>query len=231
MSRFSKGLRRWPFALLGREGLRRVTFVMPYIRGRDVLDVGIVQHTVEAYDHPAWLHRHIRREARSCFGVDYLAEGVEFVKSKGFDVAQADAENLDLGRTFDVVVAGEIIEHLSNVGAFLEGAKRHLRSAGRLIITTPNPWFVGRGWEALFGEPLENAEHTAWFSIRMLAELLRRHSFRVESVQYGSSEHLPWIVPIVPARLRHTSIWLVARVYEEPSAGDAGERPKSRAAL
>lgn len=212
MTRILRILWRFPFLLLGKERMRRPDFIIPYARGREVLDIGVVQHDISAYEHPAWIHRHVRNVAASCVGIDYLAEGVDFLRSKGFDVIQANAEDFDLGRTFDVAIAGEIIEHVNNVGAFLRTVRRHLRPGGKLVITTPNPWFLGHAWQAFFAEPEENPEHTAWFSIGMLTVLLGRHGFDVELAQYASGEDRPWRFPLLPARLRHTSIWLVARV-------------------
>lgn len=211
MSRVLNAVKRLPYRLLGPERMRRPNFILQFVRGKDALDVGVVQHDVSAYEHPAWIHAHVHRSAASCVGIDYLEEGVRFLQTKGFNVIQANAEDFDLKRSFDVVVAGEIIEHLNNVGRFLVTVRRHLRSGGRLVITTPNPWFVGHFWEALFGDPQENPEHTAWFSMGMLREILRRHGFEVETSLYGSGEDRPWLVPILPARLCHTSIWLVAR--------------------
>ena len=43
-----------------------------------------------------------------------------------------------LGRKFDVIVTGEILEHLPNQGLFLENAERHLKKKGVQILTTPN---------------------------------------------------------------------------------------------
>jgi hypothetical protein len=57
------------------------------------------------------------------------------------------------------------------------------RMHGRLIITTPNPCFWGRSWQALYDDPPENSEYTAWFSMGILEKLLRRHQFNVESAQ------------------------------------------------
>lgn len=210
MSKIFNVLRRLPFRFLGPERNRRPDFILGYARGKEVLDVGVVQHDVATYERPEWLHRHVAREAAYCMGIDYLEEGVQFLQSKGFNVVKANAEEFDLGRTFDVVIAGEIIEHVNNVGAFLTAVRRHLKPGGRLVITTPNPWFFGHGWECFFDDPAENPEHTAWFSIGMLRELLRRHAYAVERVLYGSGEDRPWQWRILPARMRHTSIWLVA---------------------
>lgn len=196
----------------GREQMRRPNFIVSFVQGKDVLDIGVVQHTVAAYERPSWIHKHICQEAAYCVGIDCLEEGVNFLRSKGFNVYNGNAETFDLGRKFDVVVAGEIIEHLDNVGIFLDNVLRHLNFKGCLVLTTPNPWFWGRSWQALFGEPDANPEHTAWFSIGMLRELLLRHGLEIELVQYDSGEDLPSWYFFLPARLRHTSIWLAARV-------------------
>ena len=52
-------------------------------------------------------------------------------------------QNFDLGRTFDTVFAGELIEHLGNVDGFLSSARRHLEPGGQLVLTTPNVFYVG----------------------------------------------------------------------------------------
>ena len=67
-------------------GMHRVQFVPPFVRGRDVLDIGVVQHTPEATELGNWLRGHIRTAAHSC-----------------------------IGKQFDVIVAGDIVEHLHDV--------------------------------------------------------------------------------------------------------------------
>ena len=47
-----------------------------------------------------------------------LARGGRILKAQGFHVISADAECFDLGRTFDVIVAGDIIEHLGDLNGF-----------------------------------------------------------------------------------------------------------------
>lgn len=65
-------------------------------------------------------------------------EGLKKLRSDGYNVRLMDAESLRLGEKFDVVIAGEIIEHLPNPGRFLERARAHLADGGELIVTVPN---------------------------------------------------------------------------------------------
>jgi SAM-dependent methyltransferase len=165
----------------------------------------------------------VTRAAASCVGIDFLEEGITFLRSKGYDVVQADAEDFELGRSFDVIVAGEVLEHLSNPRGFLLSARRHLRSEGRLVITTPNPWFFAYSWLALFGEPPENTEHTAWYTLGTLRELLRRAGFEIERAEYGSGQDRPYRLPFAPDRVRHNSLWVAARL--SPTGPDDHPRP------
>jgi len=66
--------------------------------------------------------------------------GVDFIEGKGVDTIQ----NLNKfpykfkDNSIDLIIAGEVIEHLSEPYRFLQECYRILERGGRLIITTPN---------------------------------------------------------------------------------------------
>jgi SAM-dependent methyltransferase len=153
-----------------------------------VLDCGCVSHKVsddEEWWSYLWLHEQICKVARECLGVDYEKAEVEKLKKKGYNVKVANVETMDLGRTFDVVVAGELIEHLANPGLFLERANKHLKKDGMLILTTPNvfsPSFIIR---RIFNRDLHvNEEHVAYYDVQTLNQLLTRYNFELEDVYW-----------------------------------------------
>ena len=80
--------------------------------------------------------------------------------------------------------AGEIIEHLSCAGGFLDAARRHLEPGGRLVITTPNAFAVSNFVYRIGGRPRINKGHTCWYDEVTLSQLLRRHGYEVEEVSY-----------------------------------------------
>lgn len=192
-------------------GMRKVEFVLPHVRGKRVLDVGVVQHSPEAYKADNWLHKHVREVASKCVGIDIVEQGIENLRAMGFDARYADAHNFNLGERFDVIVAGDIIEHLHDLNGFFASVRRHLEPGGKLVITTANPWFFVRCAQAVLnGSVYENPEHTCWYSRGTLTELLRRFGFDVTVFSYGSSEEFLERVPLMPDILRHTGIWAVA---------------------
>jgi len=48
-------------------------------------------------------------------------------------------ENVAIEQKFDIIVCGELIEHIENPGLMLDGIKRFMNDDRILIITTPNP--------------------------------------------------------------------------------------------
>ena len=116
--------------------------------------------------------------ASEVVGVEVDAATVAALRSKGFVVEHADAESLDLGRTFDVVFAGELVEHLSNFDGFFATAHRHLGEDGRLVLTTPNVFSLANiVYRMTPGAVRTNRDHTCWFCADTISTLLRRHGF------------------------------------------------------
>ena len=84
--------------------------------------------------------------AKGCFKDENaeLCERVEFIC--------ADATRLELGHKYDVVIAGDIIEHLvsTELSRLYGTVERHLKQDGIFLIHTyPNVWFYRRHWPRL----------------------------------------------------------------------------------
>jgi 2-polyprenyl-3-methyl-5-hydroxy-6-metoxy-1,4-benzoquinol methylase len=153
-------------------------------RGATILDIGCVQHSVEKETDEDWVHARLYDIGAEVVGVDYLREEVEALQNRGYNVVHGDAEALDLDEQFEAVVAGELIEHLSNVGQFLDGVHEHLEPDGQFVLTTPNPWAFHRFKQALLGDVFANPEHACWFDERTLRQLFARHGFEIERLNY-----------------------------------------------
>ena len=152
--------------------------------GKDVLDLGCIGHTWRRCvdEGEAWLHSRIRACARSVVGFDVLEEDAGVLNGMGFDIRVGDAQDFDLGQNFDVIVAGDLIEHLENIGGFLEACSNHLRPGGVLLVATPNPFNFEQSLRCLFARgPAVNHQHVVWIDPSVMFELARRCSYRIES--------------------------------------------------
>src|SRR5437016_4526418 len=205
-----KGWTSAPVHPLVRSKLSRI---LELAEGKDVLDCGCVGARLEdapfEYDGNTSASGNIQiaKVARSCLGVDIWGEEVEKRRQVGLNVVTANVETMRLGKTFDLIVAGDLIEHLANPGEFLSRAFAHLRDQGYLCIVTPNAFSVNTVLKSLLGIGTQvNAEHTCWYDPTTLGQLLKRYGFApIEWYwqDYGRNPLASAIVSLRPSLAAH----------------------------
>ncbi|MFI5341332.1 MAG: class I SAM-dependent methyltransferase [Candidatus Methylomirabilales bacterium] len=101
---------------------------------------------------------------------------------------------------FDLVFAGEVIEHLLDTDGFLAEAHRVLKPAGVLVVTTPNLASLENRLRLLWGfypewvdYRLGSSGHVRAYTPRVLRAQLAGHGFRVE-------RHVGNWIPFIPQR-------------------------------
>ena len=166
--------------------LYRLEAIEELCANKKVLNLGYLQHAdwKKKVDSDLWLHGRIEKVATQLTGLDYLADEVEEynrlygTQNKAADVTKLD--DLDLDEIFDVIVCGELIEHIDNPGLMLSGLKRFMNKDTLLVITTPNPWaarWVKMAHQGYEGSRFLNSEHVCWYSFHTLRQLLERHGY------------------------------------------------------
>jgi len=166
-------------------------WILSFVTGKDVLDLGIIDHGLEyALGSEKWLHNHIRTHAASVIGVDILANEVTALRKLGYDVECADVQTMRLDRKFDVVVCGDLIEHVTNPGSLIETIEYHLKDDGVGLVTTPNPFAVGRFFQILTQRWIDiNYEHTAWFCPQTMFQLVERYSVTIDKLYWLETDY------------------------------------------
>lgn len=146
-----------------------------------VLDVGFWGQGVKKTD-PNWVHALLKKYAGTVWGLDIDFDAT--IEPKEHYV-RASAESFVIDKKFDVIFAGDLIEHLSNPGLFLCASAEHIQPHGRLIITTPNCFNLFNIAEKFSkGEPTVNYDHTCYFNSKTLKQLLGKNGWEVENVSY-----------------------------------------------
>jgi 2-polyprenyl-3-methyl-5-hydroxy-6-metoxy-1,4-benzoquinol methylase len=153
--------------------------------GDKVLHAGCVNHETGDVTRDNWLHGRLQEKCPDILGIDIEEQEIKKMRQMGFKVRVADCEYLALGEKFDVIVAGELLEHLANPGRFLERAKEHLLFGGKLILSTPNVFCYWHAISVLLrGRPTIHPEHMAWYDEVTLRHLLERHGFGSIEIKY-----------------------------------------------
>ena len=84
----------------------------------------------------------------------------------------------------EVIIAGEIIEHLDDSGSFLDGLHSLVEPGGRLVITTPNSsGLLNAGAAAQAGYEVNHPDHVTLYSCFTLTNLLERHGLAAKLLQ------------------------------------------------
>jgi 2-polyprenyl-3-methyl-5-hydroxy-6-metoxy-1,4-benzoquinol methylase len=148
--------------------------------GCTILDLGCLDGTVGEL---------LLRRGNVVHGIDAAAPAVATAVQRGILARVGNLEErLDFpDAMFDVVFAGEVLEHIFDVDIVLSEAHRVLKPGGHLVATTPNLAAFGRRILLLLNRNPhieisftgEAAGHIRYFIRSTLFELLCKHGFRV----------------------------------------------------
>jgi SAM-dependent methyltransferase len=188
--------------------VQRVEFIKQACRAKKVLHLGCTDYpfTRRVIEFKMLLHFELQKIASELYGFDFDQAGIDTLAEHGTkNLFRADLERLDevpLDEKFDVIVAGEMIEHLSNPGLFLRGIKRFMHRDTILLITTINAYSGLRF--ALYGlrgkggknEPV-HPDHVSYYSFSTLNLVLKRENLKVDEFYFYDlgpehRQHNPW---------------------------------------
>jgi 2-polyprenyl-3-methyl-5-hydroxy-6-metoxy-1,4-benzoquinol methylase len=150
-----------------------------------VLDVGCSS---------GYLARPLAERGNTMVGIELDPEAARAAEEFCERVLVGDVETMELPLepgSFDVVLGGDVIEHLRDPGATLARLRPFLRPGGRIVLSTPNiaNWAIrlsllsGR-WRYTERGILDRS-HTHLFTRATLVETLERAGYRVERIDFS----------------------------------------------
>lgn len=92
----------------------RKNFILKIIKDKNILDIGSCNENKTKE-----LFKDYKKSAKSVQGID--------IRKCGPEVIIADAQNFNLNKKFDLIVVGEVIEHMSNFQGFFNSCKKHMK--------------------------------------------------------------------------------------------------------
>jgi predicted TPR repeat methyltransferase len=187
--------------------VQRVDYIVEQSRNKRVLHLGCTNwpYTDESRRAGTLLHDDLAAVASELWGVDSNRDGLDALRAHGYErLCEADLERVDRSdelreaAPFEVVVAGEVLEHLSDPGAALRGVRQLLAPDSVLVVTVPNAYCAfrfaayavrGRRGRSEPGHP----DHVAYYTGATLRRLLESQGFEVDQVCFYDLgvEHRP----------------------------------------
>ncbi len=151
--------------------------------------VGRHKHVLDVGCSSGYLARPLVAAGCTVIGLELDADAAEAAREVCAEVLVGDVETMELPfapASFDVVLCGDLVEHLRDPGAFLARVRPLLRAEGRVVLTTPNVanWAMRLGllagrWRYTERGILDRT-HTHLFTRATLVETLERAGYRIE---------------------------------------------------
>lgn len=144
--------------------VQRVPWLLNRLAGKTLLDIGC----------HGPLHVELLKVCAKAYGLDHEPASYP-------DYRQMDLEGEELPRYADVevVLLGEVIEHLMSPGVLLWQVREAYQDC-EVILTVPNAFsHAGQAWIQKGIEQI-NADHTAWYSYMTLRTLVMKCGFAVQ---------------------------------------------------
>lgn len=185
--------------------VQRLDVVRDLARNKRVLHLGCTNapYTKEAIEAGMLLHFELEKVAADTWGIDTDHSGIEVLRSMGSSnlvIGDLESINVDeLPSDFDVIIAGEMIEHLNNPGQFLRAITPFMNDRTLLVITTINAYcalrFIWYGFRGDRGRnEMVHPDHVAYYSYSTLRLLVERHDMQVDRFLFYDigKEHRPF---------------------------------------
>jgi methyltransferase family protein len=161
----------------------RVPFMSDLTIGKTVLDIGCYDETAQVkINTEHFLHDQIVKKAKKVVGIDNSnllppqgikdGENSYIYRSDATDIPAAIlAEN-----KFDVVIAGEFIEHIENHMIFFRYLKDNLKNC-TIAISTPNGMAFSNFLMGMIRKEVQHPDHLHFFSYKILYTVCTRAGF------------------------------------------------------
>lgn len=195
--------------------------------GKNVLHIGATDspYTADKFDSGLLLHGRLTEHAKMLYGIDIDASAIEYLRQRGIENIHCFDMNRmgEIDFKADVIVFGEIIEHLQNFQTALNTLKMAMSPETKLLISTPNRFYL-ISFLMAFLQQKESVhdDHKVVFSYGTLRQLLEENGFMLDGFHFTflPRSHESFIKKIVKALCKLSpcvSETLLAEVRLRPS--------------
>ena len=141
------------------------------VKGRVALELGCAESKLSTV---------LDEIAKKLYGMDKIeCQGENFIQ------VDFDKDEIPLLEDVEVVICGEVIEHLSNPGFFLDNLRKY---KCHTLFTVPNALTTIGLQHARKGFENVNKDHVAYYSWKTFTTLLERHKWQIDYFWWYNGE-------------------------------------------
>jgi len=187
--KFSNGL-SVPISKINDELISRKELILRIIKNKRVIHLGCCDHIPLIKDKikvNSWIHKQITEKSKYCLGIDINKDAINYVRSefKYKNIIYGDITNNKKiteieGEKFDIMVMGEILEHIDNPVLFLNKIRDNYKTnISQILITVPNAFSYRNIKNLKKNFEQINSDHRYWFTPYTLAKIAIRAGYQI----------------------------------------------------
>ena len=176
----------------------RKSFLIDFVKNKTVVHVGFADHIPlieRKMANQDWLHALLHQSSKKCIGIDVDDDAIELMRSKypQYEVYKCDLLSDHMppevsNANWDVVLLGEVLEHIDNPVNFLTAVREKLGSNGtHFVVTVPNAFDLQNLKQLRHGQEYINTDHRFWFTPYTLAKVGARAGLKIVKMDYCHS--------------------------------------------
>jgi len=132
-------------------------------------------------------------------GIEPDPERAAIARDRGIDATcgYLNSEYFAEHGSFDVIMFGDVLEHLSDPAAMLSLALEGLRPGGYILVSVPNVAHWTVRWQLLWGNfdymssGIRDATHLRWFTRKTLERLIASAGLEIVEFRHSSGLYTP----------------------------------------
>ena len=169
--------------------------------------------------------RALKRHGCEVTGLEVDAELANLAEPFCRRMVVGNIEDLDLDvelpEEFDVILCGDVLEHMIDPEAVLQKLTRHLASTGQLVVSLPNVAHGSVRLSLLEGkftygkEGLLDATHVRFFTLESIRELFNRNGLEIQDLHRTRVGLFETEITVKPSQMAGST---VRRILQDPEA-------------
>ncbi len=163
--------------------------ILTLCANKKVLHLGATDspHHIEKAENRELLHQKLQRVAEKLIGIDLDQRSIRELQRYGItNIYKHDITKKfpDEFSNFDIIIMGDVFEHLSNPGLAIENVKKIMTDKTKLIITVPNIYCYFNIFNIFTKKEDVHSDHMFWTSKQTMTQFLNRHKLEIVNFEY-----------------------------------------------